>query len=865
MRYYMEPIVYEESPLADYLQDGGGGSEPDWAPADSSPLRPVSSHSSFSDFPLHPPSPSPFAPTGRPMVKTRFRSKPPTALRTDVPRTTTTFRIIRRNCSAAVVASIGRADNSKFLEQFRYIIIASQLLSGTSILGHRPAAPSIPSDAANCEAQQSVLSTQGLLASILGALAIAVILSWVLGNGSAYITRKRLACFVALLAAATFMGQIYMRRQWLRYRREQSLAEIGSFVSNSNDFDSASEATLSLVQEVELVSRGYRISAPLPPISRLEDRNQARKCVRLRKALKHSFANVLDVYKKMSDTIKGFAEQTELDKYYDMYDINDLDISDALQGFRENEFEDPESLRTLKILAARFHTTRKMLLCALLALDANGEGSDLLRWSTAVEVLRGLNESTRGAFDNLRAILSEAQSFPTPPTPQGPLTPGRERWRSQVRKLNSLSTGIRGLQAKLHLLREESDRALDDSNDLSEIGPSLISQYESIGVDLKELMTAWEEGKAALALGIDRNEKRLSSMSTLLSPRSSLSGLTSVEEGNPADALKALTGESPLGSDVNDVLEPDTPEVFEAVAQPRHRPKSTLTREERIIKMREERDQKAQARKQMDATKGMLRELETVINLRPRGRVVDAIKDLVQDCNFDCNDSGIALQAMDNSHVALVSMMLKAEGFSPYRCDRNIALGVNLTSLTKVLRAAQSDDNLTLKADDAPDVLNLLFESVDRDRISEYDLKLMDIDQEHLGIPETEYAATISMPSAEFRRICTDLAAMSESVSIEASKDGIKFSCNGDIGNGSVTLRSVQDIEKPQNNIDIELTEPVTLVFSLKYLVNFCKASTLADHVKLCLSSEVPLLVEYILSGSSYLRFYLAPKIGDDE
>ncbi|KAF4978146.1 hypothetical protein FDECE_18263, partial [Fusarium decemcellulare] len=70
-------------------------------------------------------------------------------------------------------------------------------------------------------------------------------------------------------------------------------------------------------------------------------------------------------------------------------------------------------------------------------------------------------------------------------------------------------------------------------------------------------------------------------------------------------------------------------------------------------------------------------------------KVVDAIKDLVQDCNFDCNDSGIALQAMDNSHVALVSMMLKAEAFSPYRCDRNISLGVNLTSLTKVLRAAQ--------------------------------------------------------------------------------------------------------------------------------------------------------------------------------
>ncbi|KAI0874106.1 proliferating cell nuclear antigen [Hypoxylon argillaceum] len=246
-------------------------------------------------------------------------------------------------------------------------------------------------------------------------------------------------------------------------------------------------------------------------------------------------------------------------------------------------------------------------------------------------------------------------------------------------------------------------------------------------------------------------------------------------------------------------------------------------------------------------------------------KVVDAIKDLVQDCNFDCNDSGIALQAMDNSHVALVSMLLKAESFEPYRCDRNLALGVNLVSLTKVLRALQNDDLVTLKAEDAPDSLNITFESSTADRISEYDLKLMDIDQEHLGIPDTEYAATVTMPSSEFKRICTDLQAMSESVTIEATKDGIKFSCNGDIGNGAVTLRNYQNVEKEHLNVDIELTEPVSLTFSLKYLVNFCKAQPLSDRVKICLSNEVPLLVEYLITGTSYLRFYLAPKIGDEE
>lgn len=98
-------------------------------------------------------------------------------------------------------------------------------------------------------------------------------------------------------------------------------------------------------------------------------------------------------------------------------------------------------------------------------------------------------------------------------------------------------------------------------------------------------------------------------------------------------------------------------------------------------------------------------------------------------------------------------------------------------------------------------------------------------------------------------------------VAIEASKDGIKFACSGDIGNGAVTLRSHSDVDKPDNNVEIELSEPVALTFSLKYLVNFCKAAGLSKTVKLCLSNEVPLLVEYALAGSSYLRFYLAPKV----
>lgn len=90
-------------------------------------------------------------------------------------------------------------------------------------------------------------------------------------------------------------------------------------------------------------------------------------------------------------------------------------------------------------------------------------------------------------------------------------------------------------------------------------------------------------------------------------------------------------------------------------------------------------------------------------------KIIDAIKDIVTEINLDCSStgerereeekplitphflpspslslpslsspSGISVQAMDNSHVCLVLIELGSDGFEPYRCDRNITLGLAL-------------------------------------------------------------------------------------------------------------------------------------------------------------------------------------------
>ncbi|GFF55156.1 proliferating cell nuclear antigen [Aspergillus udagawae] len=846
----MEALVYENSPLAEYLR-GEGEHDPDW------PVQETKSEDDPFDS-----TASNFAPRGTSKFQERIRNKLPKPLELKSSRQRAVLGKLYDACATALNSRAGRSDNERFLEQFGYVIVASQLLNEHSAPSYTSAADILSnSSPVDLPSLSTTFGVQGAVVTASTSFSIAWLLHWSRSRTGSGFNPRKVGVLLVLVPVLGVLFYAFARRQWLKYLRHQAVDAAVVFISNAQSFDSAASASVVFIQEVELVSRGYRISTPLPPR-----------------------------YLQAQHILQPLTDNDNLAKYHDIYDVSIEELTEAEIALAERETEDQYSLRALRTLFGRLYNVRKSILCCLLALGADGGGSDIARWSTAIEQMRDLAQVTGVNTRKMASILNEDDRDVIPPSPLPTASPNRENLRAQFRKLNTLTQGIRALHAKMHLIRELST-ATSEPTDTEELEATLLAQYESIGTDIRGLLQEWEAGKTALMSSIDKRSsvdhmsRPPSGIKLPLSPTPSLGGATAVE-GSPADALRALNGDiKPDPSIIQSV--DDEEEIFESIVLPSRNKRASLTREERIARVKEDRAKQAAARERADANTSMLKELEMVIKQRPRGtaskrthiikmlearleqasllkRVVDAIKDLVQDCNFDCNDSGIALQAMDNSHVALVSMLLKAEGFSPYRCDRNIALGINLVSLTKVLRAAQNEDILTLKADDSPDAVNLMFESAETDRISEYDIKLMDIDQEHLAIPETEYAATVEMPSAEFQRICRDLNALSESVVIEATKEGVKFSCQGDIGSGSVTIRQHTSVDKPEQNVSIALSEPVALTFSLKYLVNFCKATSLSSQVTLCLSQEVPLLVEYGL-GSGHLRFYLAPKIGDEE
>lgn len=530
--------------------------------------------------------------------------------------------------STAVNSRLGRADNARFIEHFRYVVVASQLLNeylDHGALQQVPASePGLDGSADSAGVSAITASLYGAAATAAVAFALVYLLHWARSGRDGALNKSRAAIVLTVFTINAFVGYAFVRRQWLKSLRRQAVSSALTLTTNWQAFEVSSSSALSLVQEVELVSKGYSLSTPLPPASRIEQQGISRRCGRLRKALHKAYASLITTCIDGCSVLRTLVDEDDLDKYLEVYDIS---VQDAAESSGPDALavldDDPESLKSLRVLSYRACVLRRITLCSLMSLEADGGKPDFHRWRLATDVIDRLSAAIAPSAERLRQVLTEMETLTIPRTPaKSNHTPVREKMRSQVRKISMLSSGIRGLQAKMQLLREETNMSIEQQEDLTDLGPSLMTQYDSIGVDLKELMQAWEAGKLSLQSNITKQERRISSMasSSIRSPVSSmggsLSGLTAVDEGGtPDDALKLLNGDT-FSNRSSVATTPSDEEVFEAIALPRQR--TTLTRDERVKRMQEERDRQATVRAKRESNTNMLRELESVINLRPK-------------------------------------------------------------------------------------------------------------------------------------------------------------------------------------------------------------------------------------------------------
>ena len=163
----------------------------------------------------------------------------------------------------AVNSRLGRTENAHFLEQFRYTIIASQLLSAyPNATSYNRSDIQSPAEEGLLESPSDgrpVITWLGLCVTAAAAFALVQIIGWARSVARTqtswwFTNAVYLICLVAVTALYA-----YLRRQWLKNLRLQAVDNASLLVTNAQSFDAAALAIISLIQEVELVSRGYRM------------------------------------------------------------------------------------------------------------------------------------------------------------------------------------------------------------------------------------------------------------------------------------------------------------------------------------------------------------------------------------------------------------------------------------------------------------------------------------------------------------------------------------------------------------------------------------------------------------------------------
>jgi proliferating cell nuclear antigen len=230
--------------------------------------------------------------------------------------------------------------------------------------------------------------------------------------------------------------------------------------------------------------------------------------------------------------------------------------------------------------------------------------------------------------------------------------------------------------------------------------------------------------------------------------------------------------------------------------------------------------------------------------------VFEVLKDIINDVNVYFTAKGMNILTLDTARVTLVDMSLGAENFEEYSCPVPIAAGLNMTNMYKLLKSISGTDTLTIDVEDR-DYMDIFIENPIKKSSTKFRLKLLDINEDILDLPDIQMNVVTTIPSIDFQRITRDMGNLAQDMSIIREGTQLTLSCKGDYAEQETILEFPESVGCTGS------------VFSLKYINLFTKATNMCASVQLMQDSKnenMPIIFRYTIANLGDLKFYLAPK-----
>ena len=137
---------------------------------------------------------------------------------------------------------------------------------------------------------------------------------------------------------------------------------------------------------------------------------------------------------------------------------------------------------------------------------------------------------------------------------------------------------------------------------------------------------------------------------------------------------------------------------------------------------------------------------------------------------------------------------------------------------------------------------------------TKFQLKLLDINESRIEVPEVMMTTVTTIPSVDFQRLCRDMGNIGSEIEIRRSGKEITLQCEGDFANQKTTI-NCQD-ESPD----------IVGLYSLRYLNIFTKATSMCASVQIIQETGNRFLIlKYNVANLGELKFYLATKVSEDQ
>ena len=225
--------------------------------------------------------------------------------------------------------------------------------------------------------------------------------------------------------------------------------------------------------------------------------------------------------------------------------------------------------------------------------------------------------------------------------------------------------------------------------------------------------------------------------------------------------------------------------------------------------------------------------------------------------------NGIYFQTMDSSRISIIELTLPKTWFDSYTftSKSDIVLGISCNILFKILNAREKQQKIHFVYN-SNDVLEIHFTSDDKSVFDKhFQCPLLDLESETMQIPDIEYTAEFTLPSAIFSTLINQLKNFGDSLDMECTETRIELTAKSvECGAMSVEV-PIDDLE----SFAINEGEELQMSFSLASLHNICSFNKVTKEVMIRLCAEYPLSIIFpITEDDTHLKIYLAPKITDN-